>query len=72
MTLPLLLTPAALHDVEVAYDWYEDLRQGLGDELLGCLDAINARIQRHPELGILLRGMRSRVRGCDHSRVEYG
>lgn len=37
MTYKLLLTEEALHDVEEAYNYYEDIRHGLGEDFLNIL-----------------------------------
>ncbi|WP_368665436.1 type II toxin-antitoxin system RelE/ParE family toxin [Chlorobium sp. KB01] len=46
----LILLPEAQKDISDAYWWYEDRRDGLGEEFLGCLDACIQTICRSPEL----------------------
>ena len=50
MAAELILTAETEHDVEDAYTWYEDRRQGLGEEFLSCVDASIQTICRAPEL----------------------
>jgi plasmid stabilization system protein ParE len=50
MAAELIITPETEQDVEGAYSWYEDHRQGLGEEFLTCVDASIQTICRTPEL----------------------
>lgn len=44
MTRHLVLSTLALADLAAARDWYNDLRPGLGDDLLLCIEHVLARI----------------------------
>ena len=48
MAADLVVAPEAEQDVAEAYAWYEDRRVGLGEELLGCIDACVAGVCRSP------------------------
>jgi plasmid stabilization system protein ParE len=50
MAAELIIAPEAQQDVDDAYRCYEDLRSGLGEEFLGCVDACIQAIYRIPEL----------------------
>jgi len=50
MAVELIITPETEQDVDEAYSWYEDSRQGLGEEFLTCVDAAIQAICRTPEL----------------------
>ena len=50
MAAELIVAPEAQQDIAEAYGWYEDRRAGLGEELLGCVDACIQAICRMPEL----------------------
>jgi len=50
MAVELIITPETEQDVDEAYSWYEDSRQGLGEEFLTCVDASIQAICRTPEL----------------------
>ncbi len=39
MTLPLRIRAEASAELNAAWNWYENQREGLGDDLLGCVDA---------------------------------
>jgi toxin ParE1/3/4 len=39
----------ARDDVDAAFQWYQAMRPGLGDELLVQVEAVLARLSRHPE-----------------------
>ncbi len=43
------VTPEAVADLTEAYEWYQQRRHGLGDELLRSVDAALAAIERLPE-----------------------
>lgn len=51
---PVLFRPAAAADVEDAYRWYEQQREGLGGEFLAELRRSVAALQRRPELAPVL------------------
>jgi plasmid stabilization system protein ParE len=46
----LLIAPEAASDIESAYAWYEKRRIGLGEEFLGCVDAIIQGLSRAPDM----------------------
>lgn len=46
--LPVRLRPAALAELTDAWRWYEEQREGLGDEFRTCVDAAMAEIARDP------------------------
>ena len=49
----------ARRELEEAYQWYEEKRQGLGSELLLVVDAAVERIRRAPDIGpIVYRNVR--------------
>ncbi|MEO7486160.1 MAG: type II toxin-antitoxin system RelE/ParE family toxin [Ferruginibacter sp.] len=45
----IVVSPAAHLDEYEAYDWYENQRIGLGDELLKELETAYNKIAEHPE-----------------------
>lgn len=50
MAAKLVIAPEAERDLVQAYAWYEDRRDGLGEEFLGCVDACIQAICRTPEM----------------------
>jgi len=50
MAAELRLAPEAGQDLAEAYGWYERRRPGLGEELLGCIEACIQGICRAPSL----------------------
>jgi plasmid stabilization system protein ParE len=50
MAVKLVITLEAARDLDEAYAWYEDRRAGLGEDLLGCVDARIQMILRLPEM----------------------
>jgi plasmid stabilization system protein ParE len=56
MMLPVRLRPEALDELAEAWRWYEDQRQGLGDELRACVEAAVAEIARSPLAWAKVRG----------------
>ena len=42
MMLPVRLRPVALGELTDAWRWYEEQREGLGDEFRACVDAAMA------------------------------
>lgn len=49
VTLPLRIRSEAKAELNAAWNWYENQREGLGDDLLGCVDAAFAAVARAPE-----------------------
>lgn len=45
---PVRLRPVALAELTDAWRWYEEQREGLGDEFRACVDAAMAEIARAP------------------------
>lgn len=50
MTRRAVFRPEAEAELLDTWDWYERQRPGLGDELIGCVDAAVSRALRSPEL----------------------
>ena len=50
MSVPLVLRPEAAEDLAAARDWYEQQRQGLGEEFLTAAEAMFEQIRTMPEL----------------------
>lgn len=48
MPVSLILTEKAEEDLDDAYHWYEEQEPGLGKEVIRCIDAKIANINRHP------------------------
>ena len=46
MSLPLRIRSEANAELSAAWNWYEVQREGLGDDLLGCVDAVFAAVAR--------------------------
>ena len=49
MSLRLRIRPEATEELNEAWNGYEERREGLGDELLGCVEAAFAAIHRNPQ-----------------------
>lgn len=45
----LLIKPRAIAMMQDAYQWYEEQKQGLGEEFLTELDSYFTKLQSHPE-----------------------
>ena len=56
MSLPLRIRPEATAELNEAWNWYEERREGLGDELLGCVEVAFASVQRNPKAHTRLEG----------------
>jgi plasmid stabilization system protein ParE len=50
VTKSLILTKKAQQDLDDSYYWYEQQSQGLGKELIRCVDAELAKVARNPLL----------------------
>lgn len=50
MAAELIIAAETEQDIAEAYAWYEGRRTGLGEELLGCIDAFIEAIRRTPEI----------------------
>jgi hypothetical protein len=48
MTNKIIIRPEAEREVQEAFDWYEELSEGLGFEFLRAADACLSGIQRNP------------------------
>ena len=53
---PLRICAEANAELNAAWNWYENQREGLGDDLLGCVDAAFAAVARAPELYVRVDG----------------
>jgi toxin ParE1/3/4 len=69
VSLGLLIKPKAEEDLAEAYDWYEEQRIGLGDELLLCVESAIESARRNPEL---FPAVRRDVRRALTRRFPYG
>jgi len=69
VTLHLLLRPEARADLRDAYDWYQDQREGLGEEFLHEVRVVIDRILSTPTLYQQIRG---EVRRALPRRFPYG
>jgi plasmid stabilization system protein ParE len=49
VTVTVILRPRAEQDIEIARDWYDAQRGGLGDEFLGSVQACLQAIRQFPE-----------------------
>ena len=67
--MPILVRPAAAADIEVAFRWYEDQREGLGEEFLGEVQRTLAHVDSHPKLNPIIH--RETRRAFVH-RFPYG
>jgi plasmid stabilization system protein ParE len=48
MSYEIIVRPEAAHEVQAAFDWYEEKSEGLGLEFLRAADACMASIKRNP------------------------
>lgn len=48
MTYRLKIRPKAYQDIAIIAAWYEEQKQGLGNDFMLCLDAAIGGIQRNP------------------------
>ena len=46
----ILIRPEAEMEIEEAYRWYEEQRDGLGSDLLLCVEEGIEKIERNPEM----------------------
>ena len=69
MSYGLLVKPEAEADLGEAYEWYEEQRTGLGDDLLLCVEAAIDSARRNPEMFPIIRG---EVRQALTRRFPYG
>lgn len=74
MAVDFVLAPEAEQDVREAYDWYESCRNGLGEEFLGCVDAVIERICRTPDFcaKVISPGVGSTISLRDFLRIYGG
>ena len=49
MSLRVVLRPQAEVELLDAADWYDARREGLGDQLVICVEAVLDRVAREPE-----------------------
>jgi plasmid stabilization system protein ParE len=50
MSLPLVFQAGARDEIDDAYEWYEQQRPGLGEELLSEAQSVLDRIGQNPEI----------------------
>jgi plasmid stabilization system protein ParE len=50
MAYKLGIKPGAEDDIEVAYNWYEDQKIGLGEEFLTGLAEVYRKLENHPTI----------------------
>lgn len=65
----IIVRPSAASEMDAAFGWYENQRQGLGSEYLRAVDAAFAAIGRQPEL---FRTVRGPIRRVLLRRFPYG
>jgi plasmid stabilization system protein ParE len=68
VSLPLRIRAEATAELNEAWNWYEERREGLGDELLGCVEGALAAIQRSPRA---YRRVEGRIRQAVVRRFPY-
>jgi plasmid stabilization system protein ParE len=68
VSVALRLRPEATAELNEAWNWYEQRRQGLGDELLGCVEVAFASAQRNPQAH---RRVEGRIRQVVVRRFPY-
>ena len=69
MSRSVVFRPEARTELTLAWAWYEEKRQGLGDELVVCVEAAIASAARDPHLH---RRVRGEVRRALVRRFPYG
>ena len=68
MTYHFAASQRAKKNLQIAYDWYELQRKGLGEEFIESIDAAFNSVKRHP----LFYGFRRKnVRGCRVKGFPY-
>ena len=50
MKSPVIIRQQAQEDIESAYNWYEERREGLGEDFLLCVEEGIEKISRSPHL----------------------
>jgi plasmid stabilization system protein ParE len=50
MLAELILAPEVESDLDDAYAWYQEQRPGLGEEFLGCVEAVLQSLRRTPNI----------------------
>ena len=66
--------PAAAADIEEAFRWYEDRREGLGDEFLAAVNLALDDITLHPAMyRVMYRPVQGREKSCSPGkrRIEF-
>jgi plasmid stabilization system protein ParE len=62
VSLPVVTRPAAAAEIETAYRWYENEREGLGSEFLEAVEKIVKGIAENPErFSVIRRDVRRAV-----------
>ena len=77
MSLRVVTRPQVEVELQDAADWYDAQREGLGDQLLVCVEAAIARVARSPEScavvhGEVRRALVRRFPYCVYYKVEDG
>jgi plasmid stabilization system protein ParE len=54
MSAKLILTSEAEQDIAEAFAWYENQRNGLGEEFVNCVEACLEAIRRSPKMHAIL------------------
>lgn len=50
MKYPIIFRSQAKKEIETAYQWYEERRNGLGEDFLLCVEEVIEKISRSPHL----------------------
>jgi plasmid stabilization system protein ParE len=56
MTYKIIVRLEAQHEIQEAFDWYEERNEGLGAEFLRAADACLSGVQRNPEVYQIVHG----------------
>jgi plasmid stabilization system protein ParE len=65
----VVIRPEAERDINLAADWYEERKPGLGGEFIGAVVVVLDNIEQHPRSHPIVRG---RVRRALLLRFPYG
>ena len=50
MTVPVVFRRRIQHDLDAAFNWYEEQQAGLGEEFLSVVKSTFKRIELHPQM----------------------
>lgn len=56
MTLPVVYRRRVQHDLEAAFDWYEEQRIGLGEQFLSAVQSTFKSIESFPKMFVAVHG----------------